>query len=135
MIEIILFVGAVLVIFVVWICCGQVDNTYCLEFKESVEKRFQRYMPNRNKYGDNLEQGVGRWWSQVGKCCEEIAACDRIWDGKRGLIYEQQLTPLLDELKELGFFEKTKRKQPRQKNEIQIWKFGLLDSSEFLKRI
>ena len=43
----------------------------------------------------------------MSKCCKEIARCDRILDGKRGAIYAQQLTLLLDELKELGFFEKT----------------------------
>ena len=94
-----------LVIFVVWILCSRVDNTYCLEFKESVEKRFQRYA-RMEPYGDNLSR-VSALVVEVSKCCDEIAVCDRIWDGKRGLLYAQQLTPLLDELKELGFFEKT----------------------------
>lgn len=48
---------------------------------------------------------------EVGKCCEEIALCDRVWDAKRGLLYSQQLTPFLDELKELGFFEQTQKKK------------------------
>lgn len=105
MIELILFVGAVLVIFIVWICCGQVDNTYCLEFKQSINERFNRYA-QIEPYGDTLSR-VSALVIEVGKCCDEIAVCNRIWDAKRGAIYAQQLTPLLDELKELGFFDKT----------------------------
>lgn len=105
MIEVMLFVGVLTVIVLVWICCGRVDNTFCLEFKESIEKRFQRYVQietNSYKIGRATDLVM-----EVSKCCKEIAVCDRIWDGKRGLIYAQQLTPLLDELKQLGFFEKT----------------------------
>ena len=105
MIELMLFMGGLLVIFVVWICCGRVDNTYCLEFKEQVNKRFERYA-RMEPYGDELSR-VSALVIQVGRCCDQIAACDRILDAKRGAIYAQQLTPLLDELKELGFFEKT----------------------------
>ena len=55
MIELILFVIGLLVIVVVWICCGRVDNTYCLEFKESVDKRFQHYA-RMEPYGDKLSR-------------------------------------------------------------------------------
>ena len=105
MIELILFVGVLLVILTVWILCGRVDNTFCLEFKESIEKRFQRYVQietNSYKIGRTTDLVM-----EVSKCCKEIAACDRILDGKRGAIYAQQLTPLLAELDRLGFFEKT----------------------------
>ena len=115
MIEVMLFVGAVLVIFIIWILCGRVDNTFVLEFKESIEKRFQRYIQietNSYKLGKATDLIMG-----VSKCCKEIAACDRIWDAKRGLIYAQQLTPLLDELKELGFFEKTQEIDGEHRND------------------
>ena len=105
MIEVMLFLGVLLVIFVVWICCGRVDNAFALEFKESIEKRFQRYIrieTNSYKLGRATDLVMG-----VSKCCKEIARCDRILDAKRGLLYAQQLTPLLDELEDLGFFEKT----------------------------
>ena len=91
MIEVMLFVGVMLVIFVVWICCGRVDNTFCLEFKVSMEERFDRYA-RMEPYGDKLSR-VSALVIEVGKCCDAIAACDRIWDGKRGLLYAQQLTP------------------------------------------
>ena len=51
MIEVMLFVGVLLVIVVIWIFCGRVDNTYCLEFKESVDERFRRYA-RMEPYGD-----------------------------------------------------------------------------------
>lgn len=105
MIEMMLFAGVLLVIMAVWILCGRVDNTFCLEFKESVEKRFQRYIQiETNSY---KLRTVTDLVMKVSKCCKEIATCDRILDGKRGLIYAQQLTPLLDELERLDFFEKT----------------------------
>ena len=105
MIEVMLFVGVLLVIFVVWILYGRVDNTFCLEFKASVDERFRRYA-RMEPYGGNLSR-VSALVIEVGKYCDEIAVCDRIWDAKRGLLYAQQLTPLLDELEDLGFFEKT----------------------------
>ena len=46
MIEVILFVAVLLVIVAVWFFCGRVDNTHCLEFKESVDKRFRHRMQN-----------------------------------------------------------------------------------------
>ena len=109
MIELILFVAVLLVIVVVWILCGRVDNTYCLEFKGSVDKRFQRYA-RMEPYGDKLSR-VSALVVEVGKCCDEIAVCNRVWDAKRGAIYVQQLTPLLDELKRLDFFEKTQEEK------------------------
>ena len=105
MIELILFVIVLLVIVAIWFFCGRVDNTFALEFKGQIEKCFQRYIQietNSYKLGRATDLVM-----EVGKCCKKIAACDRILDGKRGAIYAQQLTPLLDELKELGFFEKT----------------------------
>ena len=105
MIEVMLFVGVLLVIVAIWFFCGRVDNTYCLEFKESVDKRFQRYA-RMEPYGDKLSR-VSALVVEVGRCCDEIAVCNRVWDAKRGAMYAQQLAPLLDELKRLGFFEKT----------------------------
>ena len=55
MIEVMLFVGVLLVIVAIWFFCGRVDNTYCLEFKESVDKRFQRYA-RMEPYGDKLSR-------------------------------------------------------------------------------
>ena len=112
MIEVMLFLGVLLVIFVVWICCGRVDNTFCLEFKESIEKRFQVYIQietNSYKIGRSTDLVM-----EVSRCCKEIARCDRILDGKRGAIYAQQLTPLLDELERLEFFEKTQEDKGAQ---------------------
>lgn len=109
MIEVILFVIVLLVIVVVCFFCGRVDNTYCLEFKESVDERFRRYA-RLEPYGDKLSR-VSALVVEVGKCCDEIALCNRAWDAKRGLIYAQQLTPLLDELKRLEFFEKTQEEK------------------------
>ena len=66
MIEVMLFVGAVLVIFVVWICCGRVDNAFALEFKESIEKRFQRYIRiETNSYKTREGNGPGNGNEQV----------------------------------------------------------------------
>lgn len=105
MIEVIIFVGVVLFIIVVsWILCGRVDNTFALEFKDSIDERFRRYARMEPLVWCRVSELV----AEVGRCCEQIALCTQIWDAKRGAIYAQQLTPLLDELKELGFFEKTR---------------------------
>ena len=58
MIELMLFMGVLLIIVVVWVLCGQVDNTFCLEFKESVHKRFERYA-RMEPYGDKLSRVIG----------------------------------------------------------------------------
>ena len=106
MIEVLLFLGLVLVIVAVsWILCGRVDNTFALEFKDSIDERFRRYA-RMEPYGDKLSR-VSALVVEVGFCCDQIALCNQIWDAKIGAMYAQQLTPLLDELKELGFFEKT----------------------------
>ena len=107
MIEVLLFLGVVLFIVVVsWILCGKVDNTFVLEFKDSIDKRFRRYA-QLEPYGEKLSK-VSALVVEVGRCCDQIALCTRLWDAKRGAIYAQAMTPLLDELKELGFFEKTR---------------------------
>lgn len=115
MIEVLLFVGVVLVIVVSWILCGRVDNTFALEFKDSIDKRFRRYA-RMEPYSDKLSR-VSALVVEVGMCCDQIALCNRIWDAKIGAMYAQQLTPLLDELKELGFFEKTQDNNEGKDNE------------------
>ena len=105
MIEGLLFLGVVLFIVVVsWILGGRVDNTFALEFKDSIDERFRRYPRTEPLVWCRVSVLV----AEVGRCCEQIALCTQIWDAKTGARYAQQLTPLLDELKELGFFEKTR---------------------------
>ena len=82
MIELILFAIVLLVIVAVWFFCGRVDNTYCLEFKESVDKRFQRYAQTE-PYGDKLSK-VSALVVEVGRCCDEIAVCNRGMGRKKG---------------------------------------------------
>lgn len=112
MIEVMLFMSVLIVIVAVWILCGRVDNTFCLEFKESVDRRFERYA-RMEPYGDKLSR-VSELVVEVGKCCDEIALCNQIWNAKRGWRYVQLMTPLLDELKELDFFEKTQEENEAQ---------------------
>ena len=107
MIEVIILLVLVLVIVIAsWILCGRVDNTFALEFKESIDERFRRYA-RMEPYGEKLSK-VSALVVEVGMCCEQIALCTCLWDAKRGAIYAQAMTPLLDELKALGFFEKTR---------------------------
>lgn len=107
MIEVIIFLGVLLVIVVVsWILCGRVDNTFALDFKDSIDERFRRYA-RMEPSGEELSK-VSALVAEVGMCCEQIALCTCLWDAKRGAIYAQAMTPPLDELKALGFFEKTR---------------------------
>lgn len=106
MIEVLLFVGVLLVVILVtWILCGRVDNTFALAFKDLIDERFRCYA-RMEPYGEKLRR-VSAMVVEVGICCDQIALCTRLWHAKRGAIYAQAMTPLLDELKALGFFEKT----------------------------
>ena len=105
MIEVLLFVGLLLVIILaVWILGGSVDNTFALEFKDSIDERFRRYPRTEPLVWCKVSKLV----AEVRFCCDQIALSTRLWDAKRGAMYAQAMKPLLDELKELGFFEKTR---------------------------
>lgn len=114
MIEVLVFLGIVLFIVVVgWLLCGKVDNTFALEFKDSIDERFRRYPRTEPLVWCRVSELV----AEVGFCCDQIALCNSIWDAKRGAIYAQAMTPLLDELKALGFFGQTNTNKGRTVND------------------
>ena len=104
MLEVIIFVGVLLIILVVRLLDGRTDNTEWLEVKEAAQRRMLSY---RGEHAHRIMPLV----VEFAFCCDEIAACRYIFDAKRGLMYANRATDITMQLSKLGFFEKTQEEE------------------------
>lgn len=100
MIDVLIFVGIVLIAVIPPLLSRKTDNRNWLELKENAEECLSRYS------GDNYIR-VEWLVTEFRFMCEEIAKCTYLWDAKRGQFYANHATEITRDLAKLGFFEKT----------------------------
>ena len=100
MIDVLIFVGVVLIAILPPLLSRKTDNRKWLEMKENTEERLSGYS------GDDYMR-VEWLVTEFGFMCEEIAKCTYLWDAKRCQFYTNHATEITVQLVRLGFFEKT----------------------------
>ena len=78
------------------------DNSEWLVIKAEVEQSLKSY------HGDHLDT-VKHLVKHFGQCCEQVAACEWIWESKRGAIYATEAGDTIEQLASLGFFDRGAR--------------------------